>query len=155
MFGMLWVKRFWFIMQILVRLLFSTNIPHNPTCCQSETAPELNFSPKYLPMEELLLQWELNIDLLSARWNRSECLLTLSGLKVETFSPQAHRHFYFFFLLLLHKHTFILQKMRCGNTHRGEYEQGARSRQRPLVVGLKGVGCIQNIYCLQLKKLVE
>lgn len=85
-----------------VRGRLSTNPRHQPPLRQSETAPEVNFSLKYLPMEELLFQRELNIDSLSARWNWSECLLTLSGWK----SPlSGHKgplsillfYYYFFF----------------------------------------------------------
>lgn len=89
-------------------------------CCQSETAPELNFSPKYLPMEELLFQRELNIDLLSARWNWSDCLLTLSGWKSRLLAHKPTvNSISFFFFLLLHKHTFISQKC-VEETHTGE-----------------------------------
>lgn len=78
-------------------------------------------------MEELLFQRELNIDSVSARWNCSECLLTV-GLRVSTFRPQGtavnSAFFIYLFILLLHKHTLIPQKS-VEETHKDE---GASSR---------------------------
>lgn len=119
----------------------STNPRHHPPLRQSETAPEVNFSLKYLPMEELLFQPELNIDSLSARWNWSECLLTLSGRRSRLSGrkgPLSILLFYFYFFCCCTNTRLYTKNVLRKRTQR-RVLAAASSRLRPLGVFSKKV----------------